>query len=77
MENERILRIEDDLFKCQMFNLKNDEDENHIENYAKRILRKQQISLPKYNDIVTQDINSQKQISTYKGSDNIQINFIG
>ena len=42
IEKERIFKIEDDLFKCKMFKLKNDNDKDHIHKCAKRILRKQQ-----------------------------------
>lgn len=59
IERERILRIEDDIFKCEMFKLK--EPVDPIRNkklYHHRILRKQQSTLANYNDIVDLDIDS-------------------
>lgn len=58
-ERERILRIEDDIFKCEMFKMK--EPTDPIRNkklYHRRILRKQQSGMPDYNDIVDLDIDS-------------------
>lgn len=58
-ERERILQIEDELFKCEMFKMKEPSDPSrNKKNYHRRILRKQQSVLPDYNDIVELDIDS-------------------
>jgi len=66
IEKERILKIEDDLFKCKMFSLKNDGDKDHIQKCAKRILRRQQSELANYNDIVCLDIDTDQSDNNNK-----------
>lgn len=66
---ERILKTEDDIFKCEMFRLNEPNDRIRNKNtYSRRILRKQQSSLPKYDEILDLDIDrfSYKELGSRK-----------
>lgn len=66
IENERILAVEDDLFKCEMFKMSNQVDGKHIHKNASMILRKQQTDLADYKNIVSLDIDSQSGVKKVK-----------